>query len=199
MVNEIGRIKVVTSGWTGGPGLSQLYFTGATHGTVTNGDCVTAAAAVNAFYASTQGYYPTTWSNAVDGTVQVIDATTGALLREETITPPAPNGGTGGTSWGSTASGILVAWHTGAVFGRRLLRGRTFCTPVSANAYGANGQVLVAARAAFAAAGATLAVKTPWSMVVWHRPSPGGSNGGYGTMTGASSPVAEAILRSRRD
>jgi len=196
---EIGRIKIVSTGWTGGPGLSQLYFTGATSGTVSNSDAVNAAAAVRTFYNSCSSQFPTWMSFQVQGTVQVLEATTGALIREETITPPTVVNGSAASTVGPTATGILVQWHTAAVFAGRLLRGRTFLVPVKPDAYNTTtGRVSASSITAVQAAGAILAALATSKMVVWHRPVAAGT-GGFGTMTGCSVPDTEAILRSRRD
>jgi hypothetical protein len=198
---EIGRIKVVTTGWIGGPGLSQLYFTGATAGTVTNADAVNAAAAVRAFYFALVAWNANGWTATVQPVVQVIEATTGALIREEAITAPALVTGTGGASWGSTSSGVVASWHTSSVFGRHLLRGRTFLTPLYASSINTSGQITAAVVTGVQAAGATLVASAAANMVVWHRPHPlsSSANGGYGDMTACSVSAVEGILRSRRD
>jgi hypothetical protein len=198
---EIGRIRVVTAGWIGGPGLSQLYFTGATAGTVTAGDCANAAAAVRAFYMNLSGYYHTSWTAIVDPIIQVIEATTGALIREQAITPPATVTGTGVTGYGPTSTGPLASWHTSSVFGRHLLRGRTFLGPMQPGAYNTSGRINGVYVTGIQAAGAALAALATASMVVWHRPHPlsTSANGGYGQMTGCSVSDSPATLRSRRD
>lgn len=201
MAIEIARIKVVTSGWLGGPGLSQLYCTGSTAGTVTLSDCNAAAAAVNTFYSALVAQFPNAWSAQVEPIVQVIEATTGALIREQPITPIAPPSGSAGGSWGPTATGAIATWHTSSVFGRHLLRGRTFLTPLMAGSYNSSGQLTAGTVSTIQAAGATLAGLSTARMVVWHRPHPtsASANGGYGQMVGCTVSATEAVLRSRRD
>ena len=198
---EIGRIKIVSSGWIGAPGLSQMYFTGATAGTVSLSDCNAAAAAVRAFYQNLTAYYPSAWTAQVQAVVQIIEATTGALIREQAITPVAVCSGTGLAGFGPTATGPLASWHTSAVFGRKLLRGRTFLGPMGPAAYNTSGQITGTYVTGIQASGAALVSTAAANMVVWHRPHPlsTSANGGYGAMVACTVSSLEATLRSRRD
>ena len=141
MTQEIARIKVVTTGWIGAPGLSQFYFSPTTGTVITPADALNAAAAVRSFYFAIHGNYPTTWTATVQPVVQVIEATTGALLREVAVTPPATVPGITGSAYGATASGIVASWHTSMVFGKHLLRGRTFLLPNIPACFNTQGQI----------------------------------------------------------
>lgn len=201
MAIEIARVKAVTNGWIGGPGLSQFHFSHAGGGSITTVDCSNAAAAVRAFYLSLAGIWTTGWTCDVQPVVQVIEATNGALIREEGVTPPAQVEGAGGSTWGPTATGILATWHTSSVFGTRMLKGHTFLTPIVAAGYNTSGQVTSSMASATQAAGATLLGLAAPHFCVWHRPHPtvDAANGGFGDVTACSVSSKEAMLRSRRD
>jgi len=198
---EVGRIKVVTQGWVGGPGLSQLHFVPTTGVVLVVGDCNAAAAAVTAFYANLVAYYPSGWTAQVQPVVQIFEASTGALLREQAITPVSVVSGSGSGSWGPTATGAVAVWHTSAVINGRLLKGRTFLNPLIASSYNSSGRLSGTVQTGIQSSGAVLAALSTPIMAVWHRPFPNAAaaNGAVGHMSGCTVPDAESMLRSRRD
>lgn len=201
MAIEIGRIRVITSGWQGGPGMSQLYFTGSTPGLIIAGESLIAVTAARTLYNALRYLFPSAWSAQVQPVVQVIEATTGAIIREEGVAAPAVTTGSASGAWGSTASGLLLSWHTSAVFGRKLLRGRTFMTPVAASQYDTTGQLTSGAATTAQGVAAAYAAAGSYYPCVWHRPHPlpTSANGGFGTISAVSVDTKETILRSRRD
>lgn len=201
MAIEIARLRVITGGWVGGPGLSQIYFTGPTGPTVTLADANSAAAAVRSYYNTIRNAFSNAWTADVQPLVQVIEATTGALIREIAITPLLQVPGSGGVSFGPTATGAISSWHTGVVVGRKLLRGRTFLTPLTNTAYNSGGSLDATSAAALQVAGQAMIAAAGQRFVVWHRngPAAGSSDGQYATMSACSVSTKECVLRSRRD
>ncbi len=199
MVQEILRIRAVTTGWIGAPGLSQFYFAPTTGTVLTPTDATDAAAAIHTFYNAVKNSYPATWAMTITSAVQVLEATTGALLREVAVTPPGTVAGTGNPNFRSTASGPVMSWHTSGVFGGRLLRGRTFMVPTDQVSFNSQGQIDGTVAAYFQAAGAALLATTTPIFVIWHRPGPSGVGGGSGEVTACTVSATEGILRSRRD
>ena len=199
MTSEILRVKTILGGWIGGPGLSQMYFSPTIGVVLTPTDCADAAAAVRTFWLGLISHQPNAWTATVEPVVQVLEATTGALLREVAITPPAVVTGTAGGSFGPTAVGALASWHTSGVFNGRLVRGRTFVNPTGAGEFTSSGRVSAGMIAAVQAVGAALLATATPIFTIWHRPTLGGANGGIAEVTGCTVSDTESILRSRRD
>lgn len=196
----LARIRTITSGWQGGPGLTQMFFGSPTTGGFTQSDVDAAAAAVRSFFYNARSCFPTAWSAQVQGDVEILDPTTGALTGlMQVTTTPAPVGGLSG-NWGPTACGAAVTWRSSSVIGRRLARGRTFMTPLQAGCYDTTGVLTSTATSALQTAGAGLIADTASQLVIWHRPTKKAPSGGQYTATmSASCTGMPVVLRSRRD
>jgi hypothetical protein len=200
MVAPIGRVQVIMTGFTGAPGLMQFYWNGAAPGVFTNADATAATAAVRALIDGCKAAITTSAGMQVQAAVEVIEATTGALIGIRAATPVALVTGTGSTTV-LTAEGPLLQWFTDTVVGRRLLRGRTFFTPSAASAINTSGTVNVTVIASMLTAAATYIASAPAQPVIWHRPVPyaTGSNGVAAVIVSSQVPAKVAVLRSRRD
>jgi len=200
MAAPIGRVRVVLSGFAGAPGLMQFYWNGATAGTFTTADATAATAAVRTFLINASLALSNLVTMTFDPTVEVLEATTGALISVVPASPVAPIGGLA-TGVVLVAEGPLVQWVTTTVVGRRLLRGRTFLTPSTAGAINATGLVQPTVQAGVISAGNAYIATTPQKPVIWHRPVPfgTGTNGIAGEIVGCGCPAKVAVLRSRRD
>lgn len=200
MPNELGRVQVIMTGYTGAPGLSYFAFQGAVPGTFTQADATAAVAAVRAFLLSAQTAYGSVVTLQVQPAVTVVDWVTGALVG---VRAAAGVASVAGTQIGNllVAEGPLLQLFTSTVIGRRALRGRIFMTPYGTNGITAAGTVLASVIASVQGAANTLigAAGVTWS--VWHRPTPyaTGNNGTVGAVQSAIVPGKVAVLRSRRD
>lgn len=200
MAAPIGRVQVIMSGFAGAPGLMQFYWNGGTPGVFVSADATAAIAAVRAFLLACVGAFSTQVSMQVQPSVEVLEASTGALIGIVAGTAVAVVAGTGsGTAL--TAEGPLVQWITSTVVDRRLLRGRTFFTPSASAAMATTGTVLPATTSTIIAAATTYAASSPAQPVIWHRPVPfgTGTNGQAAPIVAVGSPSKVAVLRSRRD
>ena len=200
MANELGRVQVIMSGFTGAPGLMYFAFQGSTPGTFTNADATAAIAAVRAFLVGSNRAWWTGVSLQVQSAVEVVDWVTGALLHVAAGTGVLVTAGSA-TAPPNVASGPLAQLYTNTVIGRRLLRGRLFLTPSGANTLTAAGTVDPLCVTAVQAAGAALIALGTVTWSVWHRPNPykTGNNGTVGAVVNVICPTKVAVLRSRRD
>lgn len=200
MVAPIGRIQVILTGFSGAPGLINLYWNGATSGAFTAGDATTAVAAARALLDAIKAGFSASCTMQVQANVETMDAQTGQLVG---VVAAAPVAAVLGTGSGTTlvAEGPLLQWLTGDVVGRRLVRGRTFVVPSASSALVTGGQVLGSFVAAALAAMATYIATVGPSPVIWHRPVPfsTGANGSAHEIIAAGVPLTVAVLRSRRD
>lgn len=200
MPNALGVVKVVLTGFTGGPGLMQFHFQGGTPGSFSNADATAAIAAVYAFVNSIKNAFYGGVTLQVQSVVEVIDWTTGAL---QAVTTGVGVTGVVSTGTGSAlvAEGPLVQWFTNTVVGRRMLRGRTFLVPSNAGAISPAGTITGSLQTTIQAAAAALAATVAVTLSVWHRPEPyaTGANGLAAAVQTTAVPSIMAVLRSRRD
>ena len=200
MANELGRVQVIYSGYTGAPGMAYFHFQGAVPGLFDTADATAAVAAVRAWLLGSASAFSTAVSMQVQPNVEVVDWVTGALIavRGAVGVTTVPGSATGNVT---TAQGPLAQLYTSTVVGRRLLRGRLFLTPSTSSGVNANGTVLATIIAAVQGASATLIGLATVTWSVWHRPTPysSGANGTVGAVVSVTVPAKVAVLRSRRD
>jgi len=136
-----------------------------------------------------------------DSTTIAMEATTGVLTGAFVGTTPANSIGAGGSSPLPYQTQGLIAWGTSTVIAGRRLRGRWFIpypdegdnsgTPgAPSSSYTSQLQAGVTAMMVAPAGGAL--------PVIWHRPAPGGSNGGHGAITGGNARPYWCAQRKRR-
>lgn len=136
-----------------------------------------------------------------DPSVIAMEATTGILTGAWVGTTPANSVGAAGTSPLPFQTQGLITWATGQVFNGRRLRGRWFIPGPDEGDNINNTAVPSAsytAQLALAVLAMTTAVTGGSLPVVWHRPSPGGSNGGHGAITGGAGSSSWKSQRKRR-
>jgi len=184
----LARIPVVWDGLPGLPGLSVFYSD--------SSSVVATVVALKALFTATAGNHPAslTWQFPTSG--DEFDDTNGQLTGSWT-------GGAGGSvvssgGAGSYAAGVgyRMTWSTNGIAGGRRVKGSTFFIPMLGSLYESNGTIsnavvtnMTAAAATFIAAGTTF---------IWHRPSPGGSNGVSFPVLSGAVPDKVSTLRSRR-
>lgn len=196
---QIMRVRTTLNYGSGGPGLHTVYWAGATS-TASAPDASDAVARVRAMFLAMAALFPTTWSVQVQGDVEVLEETTGALQGGFSVTNPLPVVGTGGATQSATAAMALIRLRTAQVVGRRLLRGRWYLGPVASGIVASNGQIASGNRTIGdnAANGLLTGGATASTPQVWHRPV-GGANGAAYDIVSCSTWNELAVLRSRRD
>lgn len=194
------RVRAVTSGWSGAPGLGTFYFgTSELSGSADTAGAQLCVDRVHAAYDDSKGLYPNTWTCQVQSEVDVITVESGAIT--DTLAPDAPAvvTGTSGATFGPTPVMLLMRLTTATFIAGRRLRGRAFIGPLSNAQTGgpapeSSGRTLVQAMG-----DALLDVGTGGPRLnVWHRPV-GGAGGQAGDVITAIPGIAFSVLRSRRD
>jgi len=186
LMATLRRIPVTWTGLTGLPGVSVFYAASA----------VDAAANIDTFLSAVATRFPNglTWSCPASG--DTIDDTTGHLNGTWTGGTVIVRSGAGGSSGYAAGVGVAVQWLTGGLVNSRRLKGRTFLCPLLASEFQSDGTIAAATMTAITNAANTLA--TAGVLQIWHRPSPGGSDGVSSVTVGASVPDRVTALRSRR-
>lgn len=194
----IMRVRTTIQGIQGLPGLSTVYARG-TASTPTNADADDMLARVRAFWLALIGVLPTSIVAQVQGQVDLITETTGALGGSLSRTSPAAVTGTGGGA-GPIAAAVVLQLQTGVIINGRRLRGRSFISPVATGA-NSGGFVSAATISTTVAAGVAMLTGTTASKpVVWHRPNPvGAANGSAFDVSAYAVGPNFGVLRSRRD
>lgn len=196
---SIIRVRTVLTGWTGGPGLSTMYFRGA-GASPTQADINDVGARVRAFWAAVAGTLAVGVGAQVQSGVEVVAESTGILETFGEVAPvPAVVVGTAAGDFYAPGVVANLRFETGISRNGRRVRGRAYIGPLSEGVV-ASGILLAANATQLATAGSGLIASTPTTsrLVVWSQPRVGVP----GAITNVSSFVAPtklAHLRSRRD
>jgi hypothetical protein len=148
------------------------------------------------FFNSVSASFPgaVTWNIPSSG--DTIDELTGSLVGAWSGGTAAAITASGGGGAYVAGTGGYVIWQTADIFLGRRLKGRTFLCPVKDDQFDSSGTINNTSRTTWATAAGVLAAVG--KLVIWHRPSPGGSNGGTGVVTAATVPDKVTSLRTRR-
>lgn len=182
----IRRCLVTWSGLGALPGVSVFY---APSGVDPTGD-------IADFFDGIKGLVPTGCQWQVPNGGDELDDATGTLLGSWSGAGNATIAATGGTGGYPAGVGAYVKWSTAAVVGGRRLKGRTFICPLWSGAYDSSGTIATATLSNLVTEAVALAASG--SLVIWHRPSSGGSGGSSSGVTGADVPDQVTSLRTRR-
>lgn len=156
----------------------------------------TAVADLVAFFDVIDNYMPTGVSVTVPNSGDSIESSTGALVGGWTSSGGATKTGLSTNEY-AAGVGVRVTWTTGTVSRGRRVRGATFLAPLTRAIFDNNGTLASTPYAAIQAAAAALG--SAGSLLVWSRPTtPGGTDGAYATISGATIPDRITSLRSRR-
>ena len=152
MGTQVGIVKTVWAGTTGGGGLTQTAFTEVTGGNLTVGEVQAAVNAVRAFWDSVKLYIPNEVTLTILPTVDMYDSATNTLNGSSTAaSAPAVVVGTDTGVYGM-ASGIKVNLQTNIISYGRRVKGCIYIVPAGQAAYTNTGQVASAAKTAIDAA-----------------------------------------------
>lgn len=199
-MSQIGRLRFVWTGYSGAPGLSTFYFSGTDTSTFSATDAANARTAVETFFTAIRTKVATGITIASDGTCETIDPVSGAVVGS--VYPGAPIGisGGGGPSSAPLSAAACISWVTGVSVNRRILRGRTFLSPLVPATWLASGTLDPSAVTQFVNAANALIADTTCQLVIWHRPNPlkSGNNGLVSPALTAKMNATGAVLRSRR-
>lgn len=200
-MGNIFRITVKWTGLQGGNGYSNFYFEPVPEaGPVTQNMVNGAAGKVENFLVALRPYRPPYSFTEIDAQVPEIDENSGDIRAFWGVATAAPAAGTSAVGSHSAAAGACVNWSTANALNGRRVRGRTFLVPIGSAGLDTNGtlgaQFLTDMRAA---ANVLHADGADYRLVVWHRPSVLGIDGGAYDVISSSINDKTAILTSRRD
>jgi hypothetical protein len=202
------RVRVVSTGWVGAPGLLTFYFA---DGGTPSADAALLTARVRAFLDGIKTSFGSAIRYDVQAQVDTIEPTDG-LVTGTTIVSPAPAQvvctGTGNLA--SPQVAVLVRWLTDTFLDGRRLTGRTFFTQVTlVSSIGADGRISAGGVNTFMTGCGVIASVADGGppMVVWRRPRKARTlPTPLSARVGASAPVQDhtvstkpATLNSRRD
>lgn len=184
----IAVIPVVWDGLPGLPGVSVHYSIGT--------DAVAAVAALNTYFTSIRSLFPTglTFQTPTGG--DIVDETTGGLLSDYTGATSATVIANGGNVAYAAGVGARVRWRTPGIENGRRVIGSSFLVPLVGGAYDTSGTILTESLGTMQAAANALVSSD--LLRIWHRPSPGASNGQSYPISSAQALDKVATLRSRR-
>jgi len=185
-MSGLRRLPVTWSGLTGLPGVSIFY----------SDFGVDAGASLAPFFSSISNRFPNGLSWSLPASGDVIEDTTGAVTGAFTSGTTVSQTGSGGAGAYAAGVGIAITWQTDDIFNGRRLKGRTFMCPLLASEFQTDGTVTAACITTLSAAATTLVATD--DLRIWHRPSPGGSDGDSGAVVGFSIADRVTALRSRR-
>lgn len=192
------RVKVLLSGFPGGPGVATYCFS----------DVTTALASLGTMWTAFATTMPADVHYQVEGFGDLFDDATGAITGEWSGTAPAAGAGGGGGGYAGPA-GAVVTWLTSTIADGRRVRGRTFVVPLSGTNYQNDGSLNADTIATLSLAAGAFRLSEAATFSIWHRPRleraataklkflaahPGAS----GLVTDSVVHDRIAILRSRR-
>jgi hypothetical protein len=200
----MGNILKVVTKWTGlqgGNGFTNLYFEPVPEAdAITQAHVDAAVARVENFFTAFRPYRPPAVFTQVDPAVQELDENSGQIRAFWGAVTAAPAAGTSVSGSHSAVAGACINWSTANALNGRRVRGRTFMVPLGASGLDVNGTIDNTALGVMRTAATTLqADGANIRLVVWHRPSILGIDGGAYDVISASINDKTAILTSRRD
>lgn len=188
---DIFQIRTVLSGFSGAPGYCQTYFdaSGSTLGAQAASD------AMHTFWEAVFNQFATGTTYSIEADVEVLNDSTGHLVRVEPTTPLTQSVGAGSGGYAGGV-GAVTKWVTNSVHGTRRLIGRTYLVPLGSGCYENNGTLISITLSQFRAAATALVAQQDFG--VWGRPV-AGANGLFANAVASNVRDHVAWLSSRRD
>lgn len=197
---DLARVTINWTGFVGAPGFTNLYFSPAAGGDVTQAVVDAAVAKADAWLSQYKSSFPTAVTTGIDPSVEVIESSNGELQAFMTGTPAAASaGGDAGTF--SSATGVVTSWYTPGIRNGRRIRGRSFMVPMGPTAYQSDGTIATTKLTGWRTAANTLIANVDAArLAVWSRPSaPAATDGIAYDVISANMNDKVAVLTSRRD
>ena len=187
-MSDLKKIVVTWTGLTGLPGVSVFY------GKETAANPVSD---LNTFFTSIQAKFPSGLSWQLPAAGDTIDSATGHPSGSWTSTGGGSVSGSGGAAPYAAGTGCKILWKTTGVTPKfRKINGLTYLTHISASQYDTDGTLISTAVSAFQSAATALVATTNFG--IWHKNSPGGSDGTFNALFAATVLDRTSSLRSRR-
>lgn len=199
------RVRCVSTGWGGAPGLNTFYFDRADAGPSDPVAAENVTARVRAFWFAEAAIFPNLWNMQVIPDVDVVNTDNGDLVSSQTAPTPAVVTGTYPNGFGPQEAMLCATYSTADIIDGRRVRGRTFIGPLAqqsdTDGTPLNGWIGGLQTNLAALIGAGLADP---QLVVWSRrrgisvSHPTGLGGSAHGVTGVQIADKFAVLRSRR-
>jgi hypothetical protein len=195
---QMYRVSVAWTNWSGAPGVSQMFLTGANIPTQANID------AIRTFFGAFTAYLPSGLTINVPSSGDNMNAVDGKIVGSWSVgTPPAAVTGSGTGAYAGNA-GAVIHWLTSDVVNGRRVRGRTFLVPLINVAYEANGSlapgfITAATNAANAYVSSNAGAAGVWARPFTHKTDPTKNReGSVHSATSIRVPDLAVSMRSRR-
>jgi hypothetical protein len=179
---------VLTGGAVTGAGVATFY-------TDTSGGALKSA--LDVFWNAVRSAMPNNLSIVVPDGGEELDSTDGSLVGTWTGGTTTTMAGSGGTTY-AQGVGARVVWNTNGITRGRRVRGSTFLVPLATAMYANDGTIDNGIVTSFSNSAAALVTALGGGLVIWSRPSTGGSDGVSHTVIGSSAPDRVSWLVSRR-
>jgi len=182
------RVRCSMTGVAGLPGVATFH----------TGTAVTDMTPIRTFWDAVKSVFPNSFVVGVPNTGDVLNEDTGQITGAWSGPTQASVVGTGGVGGYLSTAGIMVRWTTPQVVDGRRPIGKTFLVPCMTSNFSSSGTITGAIATTVAAAASALVVALAGELKTYHRPKDG--HGGVGcTITAATVPGKQVVLRSRRD
>jgi hypothetical protein len=159
---------------------------------------VTDFSPIRTFLNGCLAYVPNALSFVFPSSVDQFDETDGQLTGTLGLTPLTTLTSAAAAGPYAGSAGALVRWVTGSFVGGRRVQGRTYLVPLRNSAFANDGSLDSTALSTIQTAAAAMVTAFGADLKVWHRPSPGGTNGAAYTVNSATVPDLAVVMRSRR-
>lgn len=209
-MTSLYRVRAVSTGWTGAPGLNTFYFGEPDVSFDLDADsAANCVERVRTAFVDGANIYSTAWSVQVQPEVDVIEDTTGALVESFITATPAPVVGGNATGFGPLPAMMLLRLRTETIHDGSRIVGRAFLGPLG-KGNDTNGSPDAGAVPLCVAMGEALldaGIAGNPILKVWRRPreartepTPLAARAGTSAfVTQIVVPDKFAVLRSRRD
>lgn len=205
----MARVRAVSSGWPGAPGLNTFYFQQGDGSSFLASDAQLCADRVRAAFLELINTFPIGHVVTVDPVVDVLDPADGELQASYGVDPPAPTSGIAISGFQAIAAMLLASYHTSGIVNGHRVSGRSFIGPVAEqqDTNGTPNADQSAKLTLFGEALLSVGLGGP-NLVVWSRPvpaptppatTPAARAGSAHVVTSITNRDFYAVLRSRRD
>lgn len=196
------RVKVLWSGWIGGPGVSVLHFSpGLANTTITEPQWSATRGDLEDGWGDAKAWMAPGTSLTIPKEADLIDSASGQIVEQLLSIDPvkivtaAPEANTFDPS-----SMAVVRLKTDQYLNGRRLQGRMFFGPICSGALSQNGNLKTDATNAISTMFDAVTSDPGPRLAIYHRPLPGTTAGGaYGDVNSVSVWERPGVLRSRRD
>lgn len=184
----MNRCRVSLTGVGGLPGVATFYF----------GSSTTDMSALRTFWDAVKANFPNAVQIQVANSGDTINETTGVITGAWSGPSQAVIVGTGGVGSYLSTAGAMIRWNTPQVVDGRRPIGKTYLVPAMNGVFDSAGTIANASVTAYQAAAAALITAYAGEMKIFHRKNAKGV-GVACTITSATCPDKQVVLRSRRD